>query len=45
LPLDTELAERLYLAPPAAADTPDRAFEREWALTLLDRALARLRSE
>ena len=43
LSLDTELAERLYLAQPSAA--PDRAFEREWALTLLDRALVRLREE
>lgn len=45
LSLDTESAEGLYLSQPAAADAPDRAFEREWALTLLDRALARLRGE
>jgi RNA polymerase sigma-70 factor (ECF subfamily) len=41
--LDTEMAEHLYLSQPPASDAPDCAFEREWAVTLLDRALARLR--
>jgi RNA polymerase sigma-70 factor (ECF subfamily) len=45
LSLDTELAERLFLAQPSVAEAADRAFEREWAMTLLDRALVQLREE
>ena len=30
---------------PAGADSPERAFDREWALGLLDRALGELRAE
>ncbi|MCC7377716.1 MAG: sigma-70 family RNA polymerase sigma factor [Verrucomicrobiales bacterium] len=42
---DTDLAERQYQAG-ATADLPaERAFERRWALTVLDRVLAGLRSE
>lgn len=46
VPLDAVLAERLYLlddAPQSAS--PDAAFERRWALSLLDRTLARIRAE
>ena len=38
-------AEERYAAEPATDLTPDKIFERRWATTLLDRALARLRSE
>lgn len=42
LPLDFELAERV-----AAEDAPgpDEAFEREWATSVMERALARLKAE
>jgi len=42
LPLDFELAERI-----AAQDArgPDEAFEREWASSVMERALERLRAE
>jgi len=45
LPLDTELAEHLYQTEPAADLPADRIYERRWALTLLDRTMARLRGE
>ena len=46
VPLDSTLAESRYGVEPAAmALTPDRAFDRAWALAVLDRALARLRDE
>ena len=39
-------AETRFMAEPAdPATTPDRAFEKGWALTLLDRVLCRLREE
>lgn len=44
--LDTELAERkirIEIASPT--DPPDRAFERRWALALLEQTMSRLRSE
>jgi RNA polymerase sigma-70 factor (ECF subfamily) len=44
-PLDTALAERLYATEPGADLSPDRLYQRRWALTLLDTALARLQSE
>ena len=44
VPLDTVLAERLY-ARESGADSPDQAYERRWALTLVEQALARLRAE
>lgn len=44
-PFDTEAAERLYQANAADAMTPDRLYDRQWAMTLLDRALARLGME
>jgi RNA polymerase sigma factor (sigma-70 family) len=45
IPLDAETAEHLYQREPADLLTPERIFERRWALTLLDRAMARLRGE
>lgn len=45
VPLDTSLAEHLYAADAGADATPMRAYERRWALTLVDQALARLRTE
>ena len=41
-PLD---AERRYTLEPADELTPERIFDRTWALTLLDRVVERLRSE
>ena len=41
-PLD---AERRYTLEPAHELTPERIFDRTWALTLLDRVVKRLRSE
>ena len=45
LPLDFEAGEGRYLLEPADERTPERLFERRWALTLLDEALTRLREE
>ena len=45
LPLDTALAESKYLADPSATESADRDYERRWALTLLERAVAELRGE
>lgn len=45
LPLAIETAEGLYQLEPRDDVTPERVFDRRWALTLLDRVLARLRSE
>jgi len=45
VPLDTDLAERLYRDDAAYSISPDAAFERRWALSLLDRAATRLRTE
>jgi RNA polymerase sigma-70 factor (ECF subfamily) len=47
LSLDTTAAETRYQSEPAAAANlaPDRLFERQWALTLLDTALRQLRQE
>jgi len=39
------LAEERYRIEPSADATADRVFERRWALTLLDRTMARLREE
>ena len=43
--IDLETAEGRYSNEPAAALTPDKIFERRWAMTLLDRAVERLREE
>lgn len=45
LSMDTEEAERFYQHAAPAALQPDRLFDRQWALTVLDLALARLRAE
>lgn len=43
--LDDEEVEKRYLLEPASDLTPEKIFERRWALTLLDQALERLREE
>jgi RNA polymerase sigma-70 factor (ECF subfamily) len=45
VPLDAEDAEERFLKEPAISATPERQFERRWALTLLDRAMATLKEE
>ena len=45
LPLDSGLAESRYLEEAEDPMPADQIFERRWALTLLDRAMARLRSD
>jgi len=45
LPIDCADGESRYRREPADHWTPERIFERRWALTLLDRTLARLRFE
>lgn len=45
LSLDEELAEGRYLTEAASDETPERIFDRRWALTVLDQALASLRTE
>ncbi len=42
---DVQAAEERYIVEPATLLTPERAYERRWALTLLDRVLAGLRQE
>jgi RNA polymerase sigma-70 factor (ECF subfamily) len=43
--LDFESAETRYCHEPVDTMTPERLFERRWALTVLDRVLARIRDE
>jgi len=43
--LDEKDAENRYLIEPAHALTPDKVFDRRWATTLLDQAMAQLRDE
>lgn len=45
LPLDFETAESRFQLEPKDHRTPESSYERRWAHTLLDRALARLTSE
>lgn len=45
IPLDLALAERRYGGEPSTQTTPDREFDRAWALAVIDRALSRLREE
>ena len=45
LSLEIETAEGRYVLEPRDELTPDKIFDRRWALTLLDRALTRLRNE
>lgn len=45
LSLDLAEAEGRYAVQSAQASSPERVFERSWALTILDRAMTRLQSE
>jgi RNA polymerase sigma-70 factor (ECF subfamily) len=45
LPLETEDAEEHYVFEPADSRTPETAYDEEWAETLLQRVLDRLRAE
>jgi RNA polymerase sigma-70 factor (ECF subfamily) len=45
LPFEILSGEERYQLEPAHNETPERIFERRWALSLLDRVLARLRDE
>lgn len=45
IPLHSEEAENRFAQDVSANDSPERAFDRRWALTLLHQALARLREE
>jgi RNA polymerase sigma-70 factor (ECF subfamily) len=45
IPLDVERAEGRPGADPSHAITPDRQFEQNWALTLLEKVMADLRQE
>ncbi len=45
LALDFDAAERSYARGLGSGDTPEREFERKWAVLCLDRALERLRAE
>jgi RNA polymerase sigma factor (sigma-70 family) len=45
VPLDAATAEGRYAREPAHADTPERAFDRQWALDVLDRVVGGLRAE
>jgi RNA polymerase sigma-70 factor (ECF subfamily) len=45
LPLDTSDAETRVGVDPADPQTPEKAFEKQWAISLLDRTLRRLREE
>jgi len=44
VPLDSERAEDRLAQEPATSETPETAFERRWALAVLDEALQRLRT-
>ena len=45
LSLDDDSAEDRYQREPAHTESPDRLFERQWALTLMEDALRRLAAE
>ena len=45
LSLDWEVGESRLSLEPAHTDTPEREFERQWALTLLDNVVRRLQDE
>jgi RNA polymerase sigma factor (sigma-70 family) len=45
IPLDALSAEKRRQIEPTDDLSPDKAFERQWALTVLDQALSRLRTE
>ncbi len=45
LPLEFSSGEQRYQREPAHDETPERIFERRWALSVLDRVVERLREE
>jgi RNA polymerase sigma-70 factor (ECF subfamily) len=45
LPLEFEAGEERYQREPVHDETPERIFERQWALSVLDRVMDRLRRE
>lgn len=45
LPLEFSSGEERYQREPAHDETPERIFERQWALSVLDRVVERLRNE
>jgi RNA polymerase sigma-70 factor (ECF subfamily) len=45
LPLDVSLGESRYSREPAIDLTPEKLYERQWAVTLLDHVMAKLRRE
>lgn len=45
LPFEIDDGERRYSMEPVDERTPEALYERRWAMTLLDRALARLRND
>jgi RNA polymerase sigma-70 factor (ECF subfamily) len=45
VPFDTEFAETRYVADPSSHLAADETFDKEWALTLLDLTMNRLRAE
>ncbi len=44
-PVEFSSGEQRYQREPAHGETPERIFERRWALTVLDRVVQRLRTE
>ena len=45
VPFEFSSAEERYQREPADDETPERIFERRWALSVLDRVVERLRNE
>jgi RNA polymerase sigma-70 factor (ECF subfamily) len=45
VPLEFSSGEECYLREPAHDETPERIFERRWALSMLDRVIESLRNE
>ena len=45
LPLEFETAEGRFLREPPTEETPEKIFDRQWAMTLLERTMARLDEE
>ncbi|MCF7674494.1 MAG: sigma-70 family RNA polymerase sigma factor [Akkermansiaceae bacterium] len=45
VPLDTELAERLYAGSGSHLLSPEQLFDKRWALTLIETALVRMEGE
>jgi RNA polymerase sigma factor (sigma-70 family) len=43
--IDQDVAEERYKLEPAHDETPEKAYDRRWALTVLDQVRARLRAE